>query len=94
MIEHERLSELQIKISARLYEAREAMKRLHGDKYEERITPYKELIAKVMIAFKEDEFEAMLRVSKSPELDGDGIAVMHYMAATIEMVLRDKSKSK
>ena len=78
--------EKQIKAAAKFYECRESMKRLLGSEFEERITPYIEVIKSVMEKKGIDEIPALLEISKSVTYNESVIVQAMFIAATCELI--------
>lgn len=81
--------EKQIKMAAKLYECRDTAKSLakmqEGD-YKEMLKPYTDIIRGVMEAYKLQELQALLRISKSKTYEESGMAQLLFMAATVELI--------
>lgn len=83
-----------VKITAKLYECRDAAKGLFKEAYFERLKPYTDIIRNVMKANNEDEMKAVLRISKTHTFQESAIAQMMFFAAIVEMIEPSKDNPK
>lgn len=83
-----------IKISAKLYNCRDTAKRFFGDKYFEKIKPYKDLIQAVMKANDLEELPALLKISKTHAYQENAMGQMMFMAATVELIENNQNTEK
>lgn len=74
-----------INVAADLYEARRAARFLLGAKYTETLEPYREFIARVMVAENLPVLRAALKIGQSIPAS-DGVPLMCVMAAAVEMI--------
>ena len=78
-------TEKQVRMAAKLYEARDSMRGLFGARYQERLSPYREIIRGAMAKHSCDELEAVLEIKRfDPSLDGVELAML--LAAAVEEV--------
>lgn len=81
--------EKRVQIAERMYEMRRLARRLHGDKYQERLKTWIEIIQAVMQGHGLREIEVLPFVSREAIADGkplsDGTILM-LTAATVEML--------
>jgi len=75
-----------IKIAARLYEVRSTAKTFLGAKYQEKIKPYIHILQETMKANKENETEALLRISKTNMYRDSEFAPMMFISASVEVM--------
>lgn len=78
--------ENQIKAAAKLYKCRDTAKSFFGDKYKEKVEPYKHILKQVMEANNLEEIPALLKISESEHYQQNGMAQMMYMAAVVELI--------
>jgi hypothetical protein len=78
-------SEQQVKMAARLYEARDTIRRLLGDRYAAVLEPYKVMLQKVMTMNGCDEIAAALWTARRVERT-DGMEIIKILAAAVEMI--------
>lgn len=81
--------EKNIRIVAKLYECRDAAKslaKIKGKDYKEMLEVYTDIIKKVMVANKEEEIPALLRISKTHTYNDNPTAQLLFMAATVELI--------
>jgi hypothetical protein len=78
-------TEQHVRAAARLYEARDAVRSLFGERYADVLEPFKAMIRKAQALNDCDEIAAALwiarRVSRS-----DGMEVLKILAAAVELV--------
>lgn len=78
------MSEQAVKIAATLYQARDAMRTLLGDRYRERCQYWVDSINRVMQRHGCDEMAATIELAKEIQLRGGGSGVL--FAAYVEMI--------
>lgn len=66
--------------------ARDNLRAKHLDDFDRVIEAYQDLLRKVMAHYHEDEFRALERVLRSPEIQGDNLEADKYRAAAIELI--------
>lgn len=81
------LTEKQVEIASKLYQSRRSAKGLYGDRYQEKLKPYREAIAEFMVDHREDVLPSTMALLKRlQELDRNtGVAQMLLLAACVEM---------
>lgn len=78
-------TEQQVKVASQLYEARDAIRRLMGDRYAAVLEPYKVMLQKVMTMNDCDEVAAALWTARRVERT-DGMEIIKILAAAVEMI--------
>jgi hypothetical protein len=88
-------TEKAIRITAKLYETRDAARRLWGSEYQNRITPYRGYIKMAMDKFNLDETQATMKLVKQlQDKDAEnGFGVMLIFAAYVEIMEPSQSCS-
>lgn len=76
----------QIEIAAKMYRCQDTAKGLYKADYTEKIKPYRNVIAGYMKAHKCCEIEAVLGICQDDVIKENGIMVMLFMAAAVELV--------
>lgn len=74
-----------IKTAAKMYNHRDMAKRYYGDKYQEQIKPYMDLIKGVMKEHRLDEIKAMMRICQDETIKQHGWTVVLLTAAAVEI---------
>jgi hypothetical protein len=75
-----------ISIALKMKECRVTARKIYGDKYPEKIQPYKDIIALVQKANKMDVLQAIHKITQEPEVwEKEGARVM-FLAAAVEMI--------
>lgn len=77
-------SEKQVRIAARLYEIRDAMRRLFGERYAEQLKPFQQMLERLKEQSGLDTLAAATYIAK--QLDAGDPAIMMLMAAAVEIV--------
>ncbi len=75
-----------IKIAAKMYDCQEKLKRLYMDEYSEKISFYITALNGVMATEKLDVLKAVLYVSELDSVKDNGMAIMLFMAAAVEII--------
>lgn len=79
-------SESQVRAAAKLYEIRDVMRRLLGDRYAEAIAPWKDYIRRGMVGQNMDNVLIdTLRIAEAMKANGEDIPPM-FLAAAVELV--------
>ncbi len=78
------MSEQAVKIAATLYQARDAMRAILGDRYREHCQFWVDSINRVMQRRGCNEMQAALELAKELKAKGGGVEVL--LAATVEMI--------
>jgi hypothetical protein len=73
-----------LKITAKMYECRDAARRLYGTEWPEKRDRYQAYIRACMQMNHVDEFEAVVIISK--ECDNNAVAIMILMGALVELI--------
>jgi hypothetical protein len=73
-------------MAAKLYDCRDTAKNFFGDKYNDRIKPFKDLIQVVMKANNIEEIPALLKISDTEVYNQAGMNQLLFMAATVELI--------
>lgn len=76
----------QIKIAAKLYDCHETAKKLYKSEFPEKIKFYKEVIQGYMAKHNVDEMKAVIAICEFDSVKGQGIAIMLFMAAVVELI--------
>ena len=80
-----KFTEKQVRMAARLYDARDSMRLLFAKSYQDRITPYREIIRGAMAKNACEAIEAVIEVARAfPDIHGVGLAML--LAAAVEEV--------
>ncbi len=81
-------TEQQVRVAARMYETRDAVKRLAGDDWPKRFADYERIIRGVMAERQCNEIQAALAIIKNAKADGVdlGWTGAELTAAAVEMV--------
>lgn len=82
-------AEKRVQIAERMYEMRRFARRLHGDKYQERMKPWIETIQMVMQSRGIREIEVLPCVSREAIAEGNPLSegtILMLTAATVEML--------
>lgn len=75
-----------IQIAAKLYEARDAMKSLYGDRFREKVAGWRPIIQAAMRKHGVDEVGAILKLNEALGGRAGGITTLIIMAVAVEMV--------
>lgn len=78
------IGEREVRTAARLYEVRDAMRRLHGERYDARVAEIRPYIEATMERDGVSEIVAATRVAQ--RVTGNGFAVALIVATAVEMV--------
>jgi hypothetical protein len=78
--------EQEIKIAAKLYQCRDTAKKLFKDEFNEKISWYKEKIIKAKEDLNMDVLETVLELCNIPSVKENGMALMLFMAAAVEIL--------
>lgn len=79
-------TEQQVKIAARIYEARDTAKRLLGDKYAAKIAEWQDAIRFYMKSTGLDGIHSVMELVSAAQRDGDAMPQMLLLAAYVEMI--------
>jgi hypothetical protein len=79
-------TEQQVQIAAKMYETRDAMKRLRGDKWTADFRELSGFIRRAMEQWGIGELSASLRLCQTKELEHEPLTHMMLVAAAVEMV--------
>ena len=71
-----------IQLTAKLMDVRDSMRRLHGDRYPDRVALCRKIIDGRMEATSEDSLTAAIRIAKAEESEW---AKLLFLAAAVEM---------
>ena len=75
-----------IQIAAKMYDCQETAMKLFKDEYPKKIQWYVETLKGVMAKENLDELKSVLFVSKLDSVKDNGMAVMLFMAAAVEII--------
>jgi hypothetical protein len=81
-------AERAVLLAAELYSARESVRFLFGDKYEEKIAPLREAVRGAVKRFSCGALATVPEIIKAARADGqdmDGVAVVCLMAAAVDV---------
>lgn len=78
--------ESQIKIAAKLYQARDTAQKLFKDRYKTVLSHYIKSLKAVMESRGVEEIHAFLEISKTEPCKDSDMVQMLYMAAVVEMI--------
>ena len=78
----------QFKISAKMYEARDAMRGILGDKFQDTLMPYREIIEIARSARDKGTLDALIEILAQGKCEGAQQAL--FISAAIEMIEQDK----
>jgi hypothetical protein len=81
-----------IQIAAKIQDCQDAMRSLCGDKYEDRIAPYREAIQRRMTGSKTELVAAIQLATEFKNEGHDGMAVAMTMAACGDLIAERSSK--
>lgn len=73
-------------LAARFYKCQEGAKTLYKDEYPARIKFYTDALQVVMKKENQDELHALLTVCEIPGIGSNGMAVMLFTAAAVELI--------
>ena len=77
----------QLNIAAKLYEAQTLLRKLHGEKYFERIAPWRAEIQRIADKYEGGNvLKAALPILKAMDLKGEGMDMLLLMAACVEAI--------
>lgn len=79
-------AEQQIRIAAKMYECRDTLKRLTGDKFRERITEYQGFLRTAMQRYECDEIKAAMHLCHDERIRDSAITQMWLIAAAVELL--------
>lgn len=82
--------EQQIKIAAKLYQCRETAKNLFRKEFNEKIEPYKKIIAGVAKDKNINELKALTLICEDERISSHGITLIVLMAAAVELIEQSK----
>lgn len=88
-------TEQQVKLAAKMYDLRDASRRLLGDRYAETMATYKGHVRAAMTQYGCDEMGAAKKILELLQRDvpDSGMSQMHVVAAMVEMVEGSKPVS-
>lgn len=78
--------EQELKLAAKLGRCRESVKRFYGKEFQNKIQPYKQLIAEIAKDKNVGELEAMTILCKDEVIKSHGWVVLQIMAACVELI--------
>lgn len=78
--------EQQIKLANKLYECRDSAKLLYREQYHEKVQWYKDVINNAQKKWNKDILQSAIGLCKLPQIQENGIAVMMFMAAAVEII--------
>lgn len=81
----------QIRIAAKLYECQETAKKLYGDEYKDKMKWYIDTLNKYAKLNKTDTLKAVISICKKSPIKENGMAVMLFMAAAVEVIESSKT---
>ncbi len=76
----------QIQIAAKMYQCQESAMKLFRDEYETKVKWYVDTLKAVMQKENLSELKAILFVSKLDSVKDNGVAIMMFMAAAVEII--------
>jgi hypothetical protein len=79
-------TEQQVRIAAKMYETRDAMKRLRGDKWPADFVEYSGFIRRAMQSWNMDVLPACLRLCEAEKLADEPLTQMMLVVVAVEMV--------
>jgi hypothetical protein len=75
----------EIRVAARLYEIRDSMRRLFGDKFPAIVAPYQQMLERVKAQTGLDDLAAATWLARRVD-PGDGVEIMKIVAAAVETI--------
>ena len=78
--------EKQIKTAAKLYQCRDTAKRFYGAEYNEKLRTYKNVIEAHQKKFNLEVLPSVMEICSFESVRDNGMAVMLFMAAAVEMI--------
>lgn len=76
----------EIMMASKMYGCQESAKKLFGQEYDEKIKWYVDVLKSVMSKEKIGELKSVLFVSKLDSVKENGMAIMMFMAAAVELI--------
>lgn len=78
--------EREIRMAAKLYECRDAVKEILGEDYNAKIQKYMNVVLEIMKLKKIEAIPALLLLSKTEAYKGNDAATLFFMAAICEII--------
>jgi len=78
--------ELLVKTTAKLYECRDTAKRFFGSEFNDAVKPYKNVLLDHKKASGKETLECLIDCLKSDSIQGNGMAVLMFNAAAVELI--------
>ncbi len=82
-----------VKIALKMKECRVTALKIHGDRYPEKVQPYKDIISLVQKANNMDVMQAINKITQTDELWQKRGTQMMFLAAAVEMIDPQKNIS-
>lgn len=79
-------TEQQVKMAAKLYQCRDAAKKLYGTEYKHKIKWYIDALNGYAKHIGKDTLTAMIDYCSKPDVSCNGTAVMLFMSAAVEII--------
>jgi hypothetical protein len=79
-------TEQQVKMAARLYQCRDAARKLYGNEYKSKVKWYIDTIEKCKKDHDTNTLRAVLALCNLPSVKENGMSTMLFMAAAVEII--------